>query len=187
MIRTKSRNFILTICAVLITLVIAVSSFLTAFKVSSKYTEESEKKKTMNNVVCSSTNVKLTSGGNFNTSTPEILGLDIINFNVRLSKAGDKVEYEAKYCNKNKQAVRFVNFWVSDINCTDYLGESSDCSNILIESGAYKDSKELKRGEIIDSGDCFEVVMKAKYIGEFPKITDVLVDKNSIELAVVRK
>lgn len=188
MIRVKSRNFILIICAILLLLILGVTAFYSAIRVSKSYSDEEKMLQIINNVEFSSSKIKVYGSGNFNEITPDIDRLNIYGYNVKLSKLGDKVEYNAKFCNKNDIDVKFVNFWKDEIVCLDAMENDISCDNVSVSIKAMKGKKELVYSDMIKPNSCIDVVMSAEYIGTTSsELTYVLSEKNSLELAVVEK
>ena len=188
MIRAKSRNFILIVCAILLLLILGVTAFYSAIRVSKSHSDEEKMLQIMNNIVFSSSKVKVSGSGNFDEITPKIDRLSVYDYRVKLNKLGDKVEFVATFCNKNDVDVKFVNLLKEEFTCLDSMENDISCDNNFSFIKTRYNKKELVYGDMIKSNTCFDVVFNTEYVNEVDSnLTYILSNKNSLELAVVEK
>lgn len=179
--KARSRNFILMVCGILITLLLGlvVARGITSVidDVSSKDNSEELQK----NILSSSSKIKLYGKGNFIESTPQIEKTIISNYNVKLTNKNDEVYYSISFCNMNDKELIYDDLIVEAISCIDEVG-NDDCNNILIDSYVMRKNKRLEKKEVVSGNSCVNVVVDAKYIGEVSQETEVSISRIVLEL-----
>lgn len=162
--RAKSRNFILAVCGVLITLLLGLVLAKTIVNVLNDINNKNTDEEIEKNILSSSSKIKLSGKGNFIDNTPRIEKTAISEFNVKLSEANDEVYYSISFCNMNDMDVKYKDLIVEAVSCFNDLDIDS-CSDISIDTYVTRHSKRLKKGDIISANSCVDVVINTKYVG----------------------
>lgn len=179
--KAKSRNFILMVCGVFITLLLGFVVAKTIVNVLNEIDSKNTTEEIQKNILSSSSKVKLNGMGNFIDSTPRVDKTTISEFNVKLNHKDDEVNYSISFCNMNDKELVYDDLIVEAISCIDEVG-NDDCSNISIDSYVSKKNKRLEKKDIISENSCINLVVDAKYIGEVEQETEVSISRIVLKL-----
>lgn len=184
--KAKSRNFILMVCGILITLLLG---FVVAKGITSVFDEVSNKDKSeelQKNILSSSSKIKLYGKGNFIETTPKIEKTMISNYNVKLTNKDDEVYYSISFCNMNDEDMMYKDLIVEAVSCIDPYG-SDDCRNVEFNNYVMKKKGKLEEGKIVSANSCVDVVIDAKYVGEEAMETEVSISRVVLILDEVKR
>ena len=179
--KAKSRNFILAVLGVFITLLLGFVLAKTMISVINELSTKDVNKELQQNIISSSSEIKLRGKGNFINNSPKIDSTNILDFNVKMKNIGDLIFYSISFCNMNNEDLRYSDLIIEDISCIDDKG-NSDCSNVVIDSYLLKKNKKMNKNSLIPANSCIDLVVEAKYIGNISEDTEVYVNKISLEL-----
>lgn len=174
--KAKSRNFILIICGVFIFLILgfAMANFLVDLF---NNIDDDKQKEAINDILVSSSKIKLTGNGNFVDGTPKVNGTEILDFNVILKTKSDKVSYSLKICNNNLEDIVYVSSNYDNLKCSDESGKLVGCENILVSGYVRRGNKIIEGNELIPANSCSDFVIDVEYIGYDMRITQVFIDR----------
>lgn len=184
--RAKSRNFILMVCGILITLLLG---FVIAKSITSVIDEVSSVNKSeelQKNILSSSSKIKLSGKGNFIDTTPRIEKTSISEFNVKLNDINDAVYYSISFCNMNDIDVMYKDLIVEAVSCFNDLDIDS-CSDISIDTYVARHSKRLNKGDIISANSCVDVNVEVRHIGEIPLEREVSISRVVLEFGALKR
>lgn len=181
--RVKSRNFILVVCGILIFMLLGFVVAKTMISLIDEVNNKDNEKEIYQNIISSSSKIKLNGTGNFIENTPRLSKTIISDFNVLLKKKDDEVKYTIGFCNMNDIEVKYDNLLLEGISCYDEVNEIN-CDNIKIDSYLRNKKDVFSRTALISPNSCVDMVIDVKYTGENEKDTYVYIDKIALELGV---
>ena len=103
--KAKSRNFILAVLGVFITLLLGFVLAKTMISVINELSTKDVNKELQQNIISSSSEIKLRGKGNFINNSPKIDSTNILDFNVKMKNIGDLIFYSISFCNMNNGVV----------------------------------------------------------------------------------
>ena len=184
--KARSRNFILIVCGVMITLLLGLVIAKTIANVMDDVSSIDKNEELQKNILSSSSKIKLSGRGNFIETTPKIEKTMIYNFNVKLANKDDEVYYAISFCNMNDEDMVYKDLIVEAISCVDPLG-NDDCMNVDFNNYVMKKKKKLTKGEIVSANSCVDVVIDAKYVGDEALDTEVSISRVVLLLNEIKK
>lgn len=184
--KAKSRNFILVVCGVLITLLLGLVLAKTIVSVLDEVNNKNSDEEIEKNILSSSSKIKLSGKGNFINNTPRIDKTTISEFNVKLSDINDAVYYSISFCNMNDKDVVYKDLIVEAVSCFNDLDIDS-CSDISIDTYVARHSKRLNKGDIISANGCVDVVINARNIGEGFLEREVSISRVVLEFGAIKR
>lgn len=184
--KARSRNFILMVCGVLITLLLGLVVAKTITNVMDEVNNKDKNEELQKNILSSSTKIKLSGRGNFIETTPRIEKTMISDFNVKLTNKDDEVYYAISFCNMNDEDMVYKDLIIEAISCIDPLG-NDDCMNVDFNNYVMKKKGKLMKGEIVSANSCVDVVVDTKYIDDEAKETEVSISKVVLLLEEIKK
>ena len=184
--RAKSRNFILAVCGVLITLLLGLVLAKTIVNVLNDINRKNTDEEIEKNILSSSSKIKLSGRGNFIDSTPKIDKTAISEFNIRLAEANDEVYYSISFCNMNDMDVKYKDLIVEAVSC--FNGTDIDnCNDVSIDTYVVKHNKRLKKGDVISANSCVDLVINAKYVGNNSFEREVSISRVVLEFGSIKR
>ena len=184
--RARSRNFILMVCGILITLLLG---FVIAKSITSVIDEVSNVNKSeelQKNILSSSSKIKLYGKGNFIETTPKIEKTIISNYNVKLTNKDDEVYYSISFCNMNDEDMMYKDLIIESVSCIDPDG-NDDCTDIDFNNYVMKKKRKLDENMIVSANSCVDVVIDTKYIGNEAVETEVFISRVVLLLDEVKR
>ena len=184
--KAKSRNFILIVCGVLITLLLGIVLAKTIVSVLDDISNKNTDEEINKNILSSSSKIKLSGKGNFIDSTPRIDKTIVSEFNVKLGDIGDEVYYSISFCNMNDRDVLYKDLIVEAVSCFNDMDIDS-CSDISIDTYVARHSKRLKEGDVISANSCVDLVIDAKYIGDYELDREVSISRVALKFGAIKR
>ena len=184
--KAKSRNFILIVCGVLISMLLGLVLAKTIINVLDEVNNKNSDEEIEKNILSSSSKIKLSGKGNFIDTTPRIEKTAISEFNVRLNDINDAVYYSISFCNMNNKEVMYKDLVVEAVSCFNDLDIDS-CSDISIDTYVARHSKRLNKGDIISANSCVDVIVDVRHIGEIPLEREVSISRVVLEFGALKR
>lgn len=175
MVRARSRDFLLTICGVLLLGIALVTIIVNLIVKVDKLSENERRRKVLGNVKVTAEKVAIRGQGNFNKKGPMYDKLVISDFKVKVRTQGDKVQYIYRLCNENMEDVKVQDISMSRISCMNHKGKEMDCGNIEINKYFMTDDNKIVEDSLFKSNTCLNTVVSVEYKGEDLE-EDLLVD-----------
>ena len=165
MIKAKSRDFLLSICAVLLLSTAFMAIVVTAITTVDKISEEEKNKRILNNIKVKTTSLTLVGNGNFINNGPSIENGLITDYRVKFLNNGDKVSYIVEFCNDNEEEVLITDILLGQMTCFDKEGNSISCEGIIDNSYIIR-NEEIVQGRIkLNTNECIKFVSNMEYSG----------------------
>ena len=181
--RVKSRNFILVVCGILIFMLLSFVIAKTMISLIDDVSIKDKEKEMYQNIISSSSKIKLNGSGNFIGNTPKLSKTIISDFNILVKKKDDEVKYTVGFCNMNDDEVIYNKILLEGISCYDEENEIS-CDNVKIDKYLRNRKDVFSREELISPNSCVDMVVDVKYTSNEEKNTYVYIDKIALELGV---
>ena len=179
--KAKSRNFILVVLGVFIMLLLGFVFAKTMINVINELSIKDVEKELQQNIISSSSQIKLKGKGNFINNSPRIDGTNILDFNVKMENMDDYIFYSINFCNMNNEDLKYSDLVIDGISCTDVEG-NNDCNSVVIDSYLLKKNNKLQKNTLVPANSCVDLVVEANYIGDVSKDVEVYISKISLNL-----
>ncbi len=186
MIKARSRDFLLTICGVLLLLIALVTVSYTLVNTIDTVSDEKKLNDAISNMEVNATSVRINNTGNFIVSSPKYKDLELSNYKVKFKDNNDFVTYSLNICNKGEEDVIFNGTEMDPVNCI--INDSLKCDNVVTSVNLLDGSKNVKVGSYLKSKGCYKMVVDSRYNGS--KLNDELmleISKIKVNINVIEK
>lgn len=166
MVRARSRDFLLTICGVLLLGIFFVTIIVNLAVKVEEISQNERKRQILKNIEVTFESIAITGKGNFLKIGPKYEELVISEFNTKFMKKDDKVSYTMRLCNNNSEDVFIQGISIGQKNCSDRGNKEMDCRNIIIKKDFYDDDNNVLKNVYLKKNTCMNAKISLEYVGE---------------------